>query len=130
MRGQIRFDPTVFEPDDPLAMRRHVALVSYEDDCLALSMELFEEGHQLTGRGGVEIPRRFISEQDCGIIENRPGDRDALFLSAGELVGAMSHTVGQSDALKRACGLAPSSPPGMFGVDERHFHVFQRRHSR
>ncbi len=42
MRGQIRFDLTVFEPDDSLAMRRYVALVSHEDDCLALRMKLFK----------------------------------------------------------------------------------------
>ena len=43
--------------------------------------------HDLDAGLRVEIPGRLVGEQNRGVVDERAGDRDALALAAGELVG-------------------------------------------
>ena len=42
---------------------------------------------------GVEVAGRLVREQERRVVDERPGDREALLLSTGELVGVVLHLV-------------------------------------
>ena len=48
-----------------------------------LLRELIEEVHDLRTGLAVEVPGGFVGEEDVGVLNQRPGDGDALLLSAG-----------------------------------------------
>ena len=45
----------------------------------------------------VEVAGGLVGEDDVGVVDQRPGDRHALLLAAGELVGAVVEPVGEAD---------------------------------
>ena len=51
---------------------------------------------------GVEIGQRLVEQQALGLDDQRAGQRDALLLAAGELVGLGVRAVGQFDHFQRA----------------------------
>lgn len=55
-------------------------------------------------RGGVEIPRGFIGKEDGGAVHEGAGEGGALELAAGELVGAVMGTVGQTHGIEEVAG--------------------------
>ena len=79
----------------------------------------------------VEVAGRLVAHQDRGAVDERPGDRHALLLAAGELGGMVVEPVGQADTLERLAGpfaaLAGGDPPG---IDHRQFDILQRRRPR
>ena len=68
-----------------------------------LFIELLHDLHDLLAVLGVEVGGGFVSEDQFGVSGKRPGDRDALLLSAGELVGAV-------DWPGRSCPLPQAIP--------------------
>ena len=74
-----------------------VVLVRNDDDRVAFGVETFEEIHDLHAGVRVERSGRFVSQQNRRMINERAGDRDALALAAGELVGFVRHAVGEID---------------------------------
>ena len=63
-----------------------VGLVGDEDDGVAGGVEALEDGHDLDAGLRVEVAGRLVGEQDRRIVDERPGDRDALTLAARQLV--------------------------------------------
>ena len=55
----------------------------------------------------VERGDRLVGEQDLGLLHQRAGDRDALLLPAGELVGAVQRMRHHVQALQRTDGEGP-----------------------
>ena len=51
-------------------------------------MQLGEFDAHLHAQLGVEIRQRLVEQKDGGLAHQRPADRDALALAAGELRGA------------------------------------------
>ena len=110
-----------------MRMRRDIGLVRDEDDGVAPFMKAREEAHDFDTRLGIEISRRLVGQQDGGIVDEGPGDRDALPLTARELIWSMSHAVGEFDLLQRlGRALAPLLAADT-GIDQRQFDVVQRR---
>ena len=75
---------------------RHVLhdrqVVGDEDERDAvLDLEVLEQVEHLRLHRHVERRHRLVADDDLGVEHERPGDRDALGLAAGELVGAAVH---------------------------------------
>jgi hypothetical protein len=77
--------PPVFECDDAVEAAGEIEVVGGDQCGEARVADEIEEGVQDTLAGRVvEVAGRLVAEQDPGIVGERPGDRDALLLAAGE----------------------------------------------
>ena len=63
-------------------MVEEVAVVGDRDDRARV---LLEEAFEPVDRFGVEVVGRLVEEQQVGVAEEEPGERDAALLAAGEL---------------------------------------------
>src|SRR5215212_6872994 len=118
-------DQPVAEDDHAPRVRGDVGLVGDHDDGLALRRQLLEDAHDLLGGLRVEVARGLVGEEDRGAVDERPGDRDALPLAAGELVRAVPDALAELHPLERLRG-APAPLVGRHaGVDERELDVVQ-----
>ena len=68
-----------------------VGLVGYEDDGVALGVELVEQAHNLYRSFGVEVSGGLVGEDDAGLVDEGAGNGDTLALPARELVGLVVH---------------------------------------
>jgi hypothetical protein len=67
-------------------VRSDVRLVGHQDDGdIPLDIELVQETHHFGAVPGIEVPRRFVREQDRGLGHQRAGDGDPLLLATGQL---------------------------------------------
>ncbi len=57
-----------------------------EDDGLTSSVKLFQEFEDGFAGFSVEVPRRFVSQQNLWFIHERSSDRHPLLLATAELV--------------------------------------------
>ena len=75
----------------------------------------------------VEVAGRLVGEQQRRAVDQRPGDRDALLLAAGELRRVVVQPVAQADALEQLRGPVAALAVGEVGwrVRQRHHHVLQ-----
>ena len=90
----------------PVRSRRGAGVVGDHDDGLAVvGGELAQQVEDAGGGLAVEVTGRFVGDQQGGIRDQRAGDRDALFLAAGQLRRRVVHPVGEADQLER-CGHA------------------------
>jgi hypothetical protein len=68
------------------------------------------------------------SASSSAVHHQRPRDRDALALAAGELVRFVAHAVGEADALERRGGLRARI--GLRAVEQGQLDVLERTHAR
>src|SRR5262249_23092871 len=73
---------------------------------------LAQKREDLISGGAVEVPRRLVGQQDPRILDERPRDRDALLLAAGEASGLVAHPVPEADLLQEIL-----SPGALLGRD-------------
>ena len=71
------------------------------DDGGAGGVELADERHDRCAGGAVEVPGRFVGEDDRRTPDEGPGDRDPLPLPSGELGGLEARASGEADPLDR-----------------------------
>ena len=115
----------------PLRVRRDVVLVRDHDDGDALVRKLGEEVHYLDGALRVEVSGRLVREYDGRIVHERPGDRDALLLSARELRGRVRLAPLEPDALEQLHGARLALAAGEAAhVEVRKLHVLERARPR
>src|SRR5713226_10579495 len=69
----------------------------HHDRLAEAAVELAQQGQDILGRGRVEVPGWFVCHDDRWIRHDRPRDRNALLLPAGELARIMVHAVGEPD---------------------------------
>src|SRR5215208_3464013 len=82
---------SVTEGDDARTVLGNVRLVSDEHDReAAFGIEPLEDAHDFNAGARIEIPRRLVGQKQLGIVHERTGNRDALLLPAGELIGMMA----------------------------------------
>ena len=60
-----------------------------------------QELQHLGGRAGVEVARGLVGEHDGRLGDERPGDGDALLLTAGELGGPVAAPIGEADTVEQ-----------------------------
>jgi hypothetical protein len=74
--------------------------VGHHDHRLAQALDdVADQGEDLATGVGVQRAGRLVGEEDIRACDERPGDRDALLLAAGELGRAMAQPVGQAGPL-------------------------------
>src|SRR4051794_3068942 len=82
----IAHERAVFELDDPSAHRVDDArVVRGHDDGGPRPVDAVEQSHDADGRLGVQVPGRFVGEQDQRAVDERASDRHPLLLTAGQL---------------------------------------------
>ena len=65
---------------------RDVGLVGDDNDRVPRLVKTSEDAHDFRAGLRVEVPGRLVREKDRRIVDERPGDGDALALAAGQLV--------------------------------------------
>jgi hypothetical protein len=93
--------------------------VSHEDDRLPGAVQFVEQREDLLRRVAVEVAGRLVGEHDCRRADQRPRDRHALALAAGELVRAVVLPVRQPDAGERLGRQPRTFLRGHATVDQR-----------
>src|SRR5215468_43999 len=84
-KSRQRAEPPVFECDDAVETARQIEVVCREQRRQpSLADEIEERFHHVVAGGVVEVTGGFIREQYFRVISERPHDRNALLLAAGE----------------------------------------------
>jgi hypothetical protein len=85
-----------------------------------------EEPQDLEGGRAVEVAGRLVGEDDERLVGERPGDRDALALAAGQRRGQVIGARAEPDLAEQLDG-PPSRPPGRAsGQEGRQLDVLPR----
>ena len=118
-----------FKPDDAVGgLAGQLLIVRDHDQGRALAAEVVEQqGHDLGGRGRVEVARRLVRQQDLGPIHQRPRDGDPLVLAAGELHRPMPQPSAQPDRLERRGGRRATIGHWTTRQHHRQLDVLERR---
>ena len=90
---------------------------------LLLQMQRHEQIGDGVGGGAIEVAGRLVAEQQRGLADQRPRDRDALTLAAGQLRGPMIDALLEADGREQRAGAlgrrrrdaAPCRPPSARG---------------
>ena len=96
-----------------------------EDDRVSARVQLLEERHDLASGLRVQVSGRLVGEEDRRIVDERPRDRDALTLSAGELVRLVRHPVREAHGLQRLDGPLAALAARQTRIDERELDLLQ-----
>src|SRR5262245_5473937 len=81
---------SIFEMNVPIAECGDVRIVSHDDDGdSVLPVEPLENRHDLHACARIQRACRFVRENNTGIINERPCNRDTLLLTARKLAGLM-----------------------------------------
>ena len=86
-----RTDHAVLQVDDLVRLVGDRLFMGYADDGHARPVYLPQQVHYLLRGFAVQGARRFVGEDDLGLVDQCPGDGHALFLAARHFVG---HVVG------------------------------------
>ncbi len=95
-RVRLRSNAAVLDADDPIAQIDQALIVRDQNATLAALVHFAGEFfHHLSSSMGVETGSWLIGQDDARIVHQRPGNRDALSLAAGErgrmVPGAVAH---------------------------------------
>ena len=94
---------------------RRLGLVGDQHDRAALRVQLVEQRQRVLGGDRVEVAGRLVGQDQRRVGDQRPGDRDPLLLTAGQLTGPVLDPVGQPDPVEgldapAACARPRSTP--------------------
>ena len=84
---------------------------------------LFQDLHDLHAGDRIERAGGLVGQQNVGIVDQRAGDRHALHLTAGHLVGLFVQLVTKADLLQRVNGAGTALLAGHARKGERQLHV-------
>jgi hypothetical protein len=100
--------PAVAQEDDALRYRCGPRVMGDDDHRLALgAIQVAQEPEHLRARARVQVARRLVGQDELGIGEERPGDRDPLLLASRELRRQVIGAVRQPDPVQQGrCALA------------------------
>ena len=102
-------DQAVSHFDHAIGSLSHFGVMGHHDDRpFGLSSHGFENVQKLGPGLLIEVACRFVGEQDGRVVDERPGDRDALALAARELRRPVAEAVAEADAHEELLG--PPTP--------------------
>src|ERR1041384_5449608 len=82
-------DPALLEDQDDVGVHHRAEPVSDNDRALASEQSIEGLLHEVLGLR-IERARRLVEDDELGVLQDRPSDRDALLLPAGELDAALA----------------------------------------
>ena len=86
-------------------------VVRRQDDGPSLvAAEALDQGVDVARRHRIEGGRRLVEEEDVGIVQERPGEREALLHPAAEAAHAVVATVGKAEGFEQARDLVVQPP--------------------
>ena len=101
-------DLTVFHVHDPVGLSGKLFIVGDDHEGNAtLTVHAAEKVEEGFTRVGVEIPGRFIGEDEVWSFQQRPGNRHTLLLATGEFTRFMRQTMLEPDLPKSLDRLSP-----------------------
>ena len=89
-------------------------------------MELLQHSQHLAAGVAVQRAGGLVGQNDRRIPGQRPGNGDALLLTAGKLAGLVFQLIAQPHLLQCLAGPAAALGAGHARIDQRHLHVFQQ----
>src|SRR5579859_4489700 len=121
--GFVGSNLAVTNEDDPVRVLGNVVLMRNENYGVALTMEVFKQGHNLLTCFRIEVPRGLVGQDNRRGVNKGSGDGHALSLAARKLVRLVSHSFNQIHTLQRLLRLFNPLLSGRAVVDQRQFHV-------
>ena len=115
-------DLAVAEFDDPVGMFGHLHVVGYQDNGMAVFVQVTEDGHHRLAARRIEGAGRFVGKNNAAAVHQGTADGNPLLLPARKLAGAMRQPVGHAETGQEIDG--PCSPgmlvkPGVERQDRR-----------
>jgi hypothetical protein len=102
-------------------------VVRHHDDRRALLVgDAPEQLHHVAPAVAVERRGGLVGEQERRSVRQRPGDGDALLLSAGELLRVVVHAVREAEIAEQLARACIRRPPDLIVELERQEHVLPR----
>src|SRR5829696_2720852 len=99
--GLVANEPALFQLDDAAAHRvDDVVVVGGHQDRGAGPVDALEQQHDVLAGVGVEVSGGLVGEQDQRPVDERPGDRHPLLLTAGQLARQPAGLAVQADQLQ------------------------------
>src|ERR1041385_4627442 len=96
--GELSF----LEMQGVLRARRGLRIVRYHDDrLLEFGIQPMQQLERLLSVLRIEVARGLVGDEDGRIGDDRPRDRYALLLTAGQLPRVVMHAVGEADDAQR-----------------------------
>ena len=118
----------LFQAEDAVAPSGELQIVRHEDGRKSMRMMKFvEQVRDNVARSVVEIPGRFVGQQEAGTCGEGSGDHDALLLAAGQFAGAVVRPRAETHLAKAFLGLCQRGRARHAADEERHHHVFWRQ---
>ena len=101
-RDRDLLDDAAVHDRDPVGHRQRLLLVvgDVDEGDADLLLDPLQLELQALAELQVERPERLVEQQHLREVDDRAGERDALLLAAGELVGLAVRLVGEPDALE------------------------------
>ena len=106
-------DDAVAQHDDAVEVPLDLGIVRHHDDCNAFAVKPREQVHDLDRRVAVERAGGLVGEDEGRLVDERPGDGDALLLAARELAGQMPGALRKADLSSTRAARSRFSAPGM-----------------
>ncbi len=129
--GQVRSDATIVQPHYTRTVRCHFIFMRNNQHCLSFFVQPFKHVENVRCCVGVEVACWFIREQNRRVVEQGAGDRNALFLAAGELIWPVIDSIAEPDTIKgfeRPCASVLTAIPSR--VERWKFNIHKRRRTR
>jgi hypothetical protein len=86
--------------------------------------------HDLDPGLAVQVARRFISQQDGGLIDQRPRQCDALLLAARKFCRFMAQPLGQANGLQQVLRTTTALGRRYAGKEHGELYILRRGHGR
>ena len=116
------FHYTITQTDRAPRVPRDVGFVRHENDRVVRVVQVLEKRHDFFTGFRIEIARRFVGQNDGGIVYQSPRDRDALALAAGKLVRLMVQPITEPHLPQHVRGALTARFRIDAGVNERQLH--------
>src|SRR2546430_944747 len=123
--------PAAVDREDPVRPADDLAAVGrHHERPTGAAGEVVEDVQHLAASLEVEVARRLVGQDQQRVVHQRPHDRDALLLAAGEAIGKASGPIREPDQFQEVAGSARAVLPRAGVEFERQPEVFldgQRR---
>ena len=83
----------IFQSNDSLGTLGNVIFVSHQNDCAAFFVQFIEDGEDFFGRHRIQVTRRFVGENEEGVVDQAACDRNTLLLATRKLRRAMVQAI-------------------------------------